>query len=70
MKKRFRESAADAPGGYDDLDSGSSRPAAADEEEADAAAAAQDAEVAPSTMMSRLMAKSQKVEEDEGEGRA
>ncbi len=60
MKKRFRESATET-GGYDDLDSGSSRPAADEEEPA------VDAEQPPSTIMSRLMAKSQKVEEDEGE---
>ncbi len=66
MKKRFRESTADAGGfdAYDELDGGNSNSrAAAEEEEAVA-----DQEAAPpSTIMSRLMAKSQKVEEDEGE---
>jgi hypothetical protein len=64
MKKRFRESTADGVGfdGYDELDGGNSNPAAEEEEPV----ADQEAP-APSTLMSRLMAKSQKVEEDEGE---
>ncbi len=64
MKKRFRESTADVGGfdGYDEPDGGNSRPALEDEEPL----ADQEAPP-PSTIMSRLMAKSQKVEEDEGE---